>query len=82
MSTGPLVTAAEMQQAASTESQRIPPEAFHQGMVVRHPEYGLGKIMALSGSGMRRTATVTFFSPPGQRKFMLAQCDLVPAKSV
>jgi DNA helicase-2/ATP-dependent DNA helicase PcrA len=82
MTASPLVTAAEMQQSELSESPRTPPEAFHQGMVVRHPEYGLGKIVALSGAGMRRIATVTFFSPPGQRKFMLAQCDLVPAKGV
>ena len=29
-------------------------------MVVIHPEYGLGKIIALGGSGAKRSATVQF----------------------
>jgi DNA helicase-2/ATP-dependent DNA helicase PcrA len=55
-------------------------EVFHQGMVVLHPEYGLGKIIALSGSGLRRTATVAFPSA-GERKFVLAQSALQPVKA-
>ena len=50
-------------------------------MVVRHPEYGLGKVVALSGSGARRSATVAFASSAGQKKFMLAQSDLRPVKN-
>jgi DNA helicase II / ATP-dependent DNA helicase PcrA len=77
-----LVTAAEMDRAGTTEMRRVPPEAFHQGMMVRHPEYGLGKIVALSGSGPRRSATVAFFASNfGERRFMLAQSDLCPATS-
>ncbi len=29
----------------------VSPDEFHHGMVVRHPQYGLGKIIALSGNG-------------------------------
>ncbi len=79
---GPLITAAELHRLQSAESPRVPPDAFHQGMVVRHPEYGLGKVVALSGSGARRSATVAFASGAGQKKFMLAQSSLRPAKSV
>ncbi len=31
----------------------VNPDAFHHGMVVRHPQYGLGKIIALSGNGTK-----------------------------
>jgi hypothetical protein len=43
------------------------PDAFREGMLVRHPEYGLGKIVALSGIGPRRTATVNLRRLPGKR---------------
>jgi DNA helicase-2/ATP-dependent DNA helicase PcrA len=81
IATAPLTTAAELQQSQTAEAPRIPPEAFHQGMVVRHPQYGLGKIVALSGSGDRRTATVAFASTAGERKFVLAKSPLRPAKA-
>ena len=57
----------------------VSPDLFHQGMVVRHPEYGIGKILALSGAGVKRMATVSF-PPVGQKKFILAQSPLRPAK--
>ncbi len=79
---GPLATAAEMHRAEAAEPTRVPPDAFHQGMIVRHPNYGLGKVVALSGSGAKRSATVAFASAAGQKKFMLAQSPLRPAKSV
>ena len=77
---GPLATAAEMLRSDSAELPRVSPDAFHQGMVVRHPEYGLGKVVALSGSGIKRSATVAFASHAGQKKFMLAQSQLRPTK--
>ena len=78
----PLMTAAELHEAETAEAPRVSPDVFHQGMVVRHPEYGLGKVVALSGGGLKRSATVAFASTAGQKKFMLAQSDLRPAKSV
>ncbi len=78
-----LSTAAELHAPAHAPSERVSPDAFHQGMVVRHPEYGLGKVVALSGGGSKRSATVAFFaSTAGQKKFILAQSPLRPAKSV
>jgi DNA helicase-2/ATP-dependent DNA helicase PcrA len=53
---------------------------FQQGMVVTHPEYGLGKIIALSGAGQNRRATVAFASTAGQKTFVLAKSPLRPAK--
>lgn len=76
----PLTTAAEMHSTATVERPLVDPDAFHQGMVVRHPDYGLGKVVALSGSGAKRSATVAFASAAGQKKFMLLQSQLQPAK--
>jgi DNA helicase-2/ATP-dependent DNA helicase PcrA len=74
-----ITTAAELA-AGERRSPGVSPELFHQGMLVRHPEYGLGKIVALSGSGARRTATVNFTSSAGQKKFVLEQSPLRPLK--
>ncbi|MCA9177769.1 MAG: UvrD-helicase domain-containing protein [Planctomycetales bacterium] len=57
-----------------------PPEAFEHGMMVRHPEYGHGAIIALSGSGLKRQATVRFLGPAGTRTFRLAKSALQPVK--
>ncbi len=78
-----LTTAAELG-GVQTDA---PPQAsyaadqFHQGMLVRHPEYGLGKIVALSGNGERRRATVAFASAAGEKKFILASSPLRPASN-
>ncbi|MBN1911867.1 MAG: UvrD-helicase domain-containing protein [Pirellulales bacterium] len=77
-SAAPLTTAAQMANGGTAES--VSPEAFHQGMVVLHPQYGLGRIIALSGSGANRKATVAFASSAGQRQFVLARSPLQPVK--
>jgi DNA helicase-2/ATP-dependent DNA helicase PcrA len=59
----------------------LSPDAFHHGMLVRHPEYGLGKILALSGTGVKRTATVAFATGAGEKRFILAHSKLQPAKN-
>jgi DNA helicase-2/ATP-dependent DNA helicase PcrA len=66
-------------QPAAKPAERISPEVFHQGMIVRHPEYGLGKIVALSGSGVKRKATVMFASGAGEKRFLLIHSPLRPA---
>ena len=50
---------------------RVSPDVFKQGMTVTHPEYGPGKIVALSGSGKNRRATIQF-ATVGQKKIILA----------
>ncbi|HTQ39870.1 MAG TPA: UvrD-helicase domain-containing protein [Pirellulales bacterium] len=65
----------------STSAPPVSPEVFHQGMVVRHPHYGLGKIVALSGSGLKRKATIMFASGAGEKHFLLAHSPLSPASS-
>lgn len=55
----------------------LDPNVFTQGMRVVHPEFGLGKIVALSGNGKQRTATVNFVTN-GERTFVLAFSPLRP----
>lgn len=69
--------AGEEPKAAAPEPKRADPNAFAQGMRVKHPEYGLGKVVALSGAGNSRTATVNFVTA-GEKKFVLARSVLQP----
>jgi DNA helicase-2/ATP-dependent DNA helicase PcrA len=71
-----LTTAAEMANGGSLPA--VSPDDFHQDMLVRHPAHGLGRIVALSGSGASRKATVAF--PSGQMKFVIAQSPLRPIR--
>lgn len=57
----------------------VSPDAFRQGMRVTHPEYGPGKIVALSGSGKNRRATVRF-AAAGEKKFILVHSALRPRR--
>ena len=57
---------------------RVSPDAFAQGMTVVHPEHGPGKIVALSGAGKNRRATVRF-ATAGEKRFILAHSPLRPA---
>jgi len=59
------------------EPLAVSPDAFHLGMVVTHPKHGLGKIVALSGEGKNRRATINFASA-GQKKYVLAKSPLRP----
>jgi DNA helicase-2/ATP-dependent DNA helicase PcrA len=57
---------------------RVSPDLFKQGMTIMHPEYGPGKIVALSGSGKNRRATIQF-AAVGQKKIILAHSPVRPA---
>jgi DNA helicase-2/ATP-dependent DNA helicase PcrA len=63
------------------DAQSTSPDAFSQGMKVEHPQYGVGEIVALSGAGPARQATVDFDSPTGRMRFLLGGCPLRPAVS-
>jgi DNA helicase-2/ATP-dependent DNA helicase PcrA len=68
--------------SATSSDAKLPsvsPDLFKQGMRVVHPEYGPGKIVALSGSGKNRRATVTF-ARAGEKKFILVHSALRPAR--
>jgi DNA helicase II / ATP-dependent DNA helicase PcrA len=56
----------------------VSPDVFRQGQTVLHATYGLGQIVALSGSGSSRKATVDFQPPAGRKKFLLAKTALHP----
>ncbi len=71
-----LTTAAEL--AGGKPSPSVDPEAYHQDMLVRHPKYGLGRIVALSGSGTSRKATIDFASTGGRKRLVLAGSPLRP----
>ncbi len=74
-----VTTAAQLINQDTLAPGRVSPDVFAQGMVVTHPEYGLGKIVALSGRGAKRKATVAF-ATAGQKKFVLESSDLRPAR--
>jgi DNA helicase-2/ATP-dependent DNA helicase PcrA len=76
--TSGLVTGADL--LAKNQRPRISPNAFRHGMAVEHPTYGAGTIIALSGDGPKRTATVRFFDGNAERKFRLLHSDLMPAE--
>jgi DNA helicase-2/ATP-dependent DNA helicase PcrA len=65
--------------AALEQLPRISPDVFKQGMTVTHPEYGPGKIVALSGAGNNRRATIQF-ATVGQKKIILAHSAVRPAR--
>jgi DNA helicase-2/ATP-dependent DNA helicase PcrA len=74
-----LTTAAEL--AGGSAAPPVSPDDFYQGMLVRHPEYGLGQVVALGGSGPARQATVDFSSGTGRMKFIIAFSPLRPVKT-
>jgi DNA helicase-2/ATP-dependent DNA helicase PcrA len=76
--TSGLVTGADL--LAQNARPRVAPSRFKHGMVVEHPEYGPGTIIALSGEGAKRNAVVQFFGDQSQRTFRLAFSDLTPAE--
>jgi DNA helicase-2/ATP-dependent DNA helicase PcrA len=76
ITTAALTTAAAL--ANGGQHPRVDPDAFRQGSMVLHHVYGLGRIVALSGTGARRKATIDFLPPAGRKKLPLAQGDLQP----
>lgn len=82
MASSPRVTtAAALAGAGQTEmAPPISPRDFTLGMLVTHPEYGLGKIVALSGGTSSRKATVAFAAGAGERTFVLHLCPLRPVR--
>ena len=74
-----LTTAAELASGGKPPPP-VSPDSFHQGMLVRHPRYGLGRIVALAGRGAGRKATIDFPRPAGRKKFVLASSPLRPMK--
>jgi len=79
---GKLRTAADLAESLDTPLPSAPsavsPEVFAHGMHVQHPEYGVGQIVHLVGTGPKRTATVRFQRDGVEKKFRLAFSPLRP----
>ena len=72
----PLTTGADL--LAGTAQPAPIPQGFAVGMTVRHPRYGLGTVVQVSGLSKRRTVTVTFEDGNTQETFVIAKCPLQP----
>ncbi len=71
-----LMTAADLADAAPAG----PPadlDAFRPGVSVVHPQYGIGRIVAIDGAGPNRKGRVAF-TVGGERTFVLAKSPLRP----
>jgi DNA helicase-2/ATP-dependent DNA helicase PcrA len=73
-------TAAELAGKRGASGANVSADEFYQGQVVTHPEYGPGKVIALSGGGPRRTATVAF-PAAGEKKFVIEKSQLKPVRN-
>lgn len=71
-----LMTGADLLNGTRTAIELPPP--FEVGMTVRHPQYGLGRIVATSGATARRTVTVEFEGDDQRRTFIAARSPLQP----
>jgi len=75
-----LTTAADMLAFAEGKSvSQSSSDEFETGMAVIHPEYHIGKIVSISGSGAKRMATVNFVEY-GQKRFLLSKSPLRPVR--
>ena len=54
------------------------PQGFSVGMTVRHPVYGLGTVVAISGMAKRRSLTVEFENGNRSQTFVASKCPLQP----
>ncbi len=62
----------------NTTDDSTPTFAFHPGMLVRHPRYGRGTVMELSGGSHRATVSVQFENSGEVQTFVAARCPLQP----
>ena len=74
----PAITTADTLLRGSVVRQADPSE-FSEGMLITHPQYGLGRIVALQGENENCKATV-HFQTSGKRKFLLSQAPLKPIR--
>jgi DNA helicase-2/ATP-dependent DNA helicase PcrA len=71
-----LTTGAALQ--AGTKEEVKLQSSFRVGMKVRHPRYGTGTVVDVSGMARRRTVTVVFDGGDRRESFVEAQCPLQP----
>ena len=75
---GGIMTAADF--AGESTKSATSANDFRQGMLVTHPEFGLGRIAELTGFGEKRKAIIKF-TAGGTRTFMLSQAKIRPVKA-
>ena len=67
---------ATLHAALSTAGELAQWAAFQCGRVAEHPDFGSGEIIAVSGSGKKRSVTIQFFSDGVERTFRLSHAQL------
>ncbi len=77
MGKGLRLTTAAALQAGTNEAAEVR-SGFSVGMQVRHPRYGLGTVIDVSGMARRRTLTVDFVTGNRRECFVEAKCPLQP----
>ncbi len=76
-----LTTAAELAGAGAGAGVSLPTsgsqnlDAFRPGVMVMHPQFGIGRIVAIDGAGPKRKGRVAF-TIAGEKTFVLAQSPL------
>lgn len=76
-STAPIMTAAQLLNGdTSAKPDRSLLESLRVGMIVEHTEYGVGKILSLSGVGGKQLATIQFFKRSRPTKIFVAHSQL------
>ena len=73
----PHLTTAAALESGSNQGVSLP-IGFAIGMQVRHPRYGLGTVVDVSGFSLRRTVTVDFTVDNRRESFIAAKCPLQP----
>jgi hypothetical protein len=76
-----LMTAADLAGEGHTWDSTAQPKDYRPGTLVKHPEYGLGKVVSVSDTGSEPVATVQFFTPVSLRSFHLRHSTLRPVRS-
>jgi DNA helicase-2/ATP-dependent DNA helicase PcrA len=74
---GLIVTGAEL---AGSACPKPDASGFREGMLVRHPNFGLGRITSVSGYGEKTKATIKF-TTGATRSFVVSKSPLQPVKS-
>ena len=71
-----MMTAADLQKKhANLGADRLDPDACEVGLKVEHVEYGVGEVIAMTGSGRKVTATINF-PKVGNKRICLAFSNL------
>ncbi len=72
-----LMTASELaqQHQSNSTADRMEPESCEIGIEVEHVEYGIGKVIAMTGTGRKLTATINF-PKVGNKRICLAFSNL------